>query len=331
MKYPGRSGFPCESLGVTHPHVAPPRLRWVGVADDHWYAGIPFTLRVTARNQTQKVLTESSIKVTFEMGGKEVMRKRSGKKQIDLAPGAEFGFSMIYTSPGPGDISVQAVCSYRANENPVASMLTASFRIIPAVNVTTRLDGPFFYYGVVNTAPFTLTGVRVAVDQGEEMALAERLGLQEGQSGFVESAEVGSVTVVWDTPFARMCKQTFTPEKKVKTPQPFLPIGVSMMDSPKIVPMLKAFSVTLVLRNNTGNVATGKVSLLPNQNTMCIQGKNQIQFEGIEKDAQQEFSVEFVALREGCIKYPTLEIRVDGCPPFSHSLDEKVVVIGTEE
>lgn len=310
-------------------HLQPPTVLSRTIRSDLWHSGIPLTIQLRATNKRQQTVTNVGISVVVKLNKVEVY-KQASQSGTDVNSQDTYTMTFQYTPHTPGELLIIASCYFKLEDN-CCTTIHRHVAIKSPVDLKLWYPKPYLYYEVQNMLPYTITNV-CAVVSDTRKPIVSLLMPTESYKGYMYVCDPDKVIgIEWSLPFCGKCRQNYSipsnPEKSVTE----FPLKVEFCDVPKLVPTLKPFEATLIIKNTEERSFSGVLNISGDELSILAHGKNTIEFHDLEAGGEKRFSVEFVALNEGEYRFPRIEIRIIGGSVFTVVPTAGVMVVGCQE
>ena len=314
-------------------HLDPAIPSFRKLPKDTWYSGMPMPIKVRIKHTGFQKVREAFVAVLLKQNkdGSDAVILESRSQNFEMEPQSRTCYTLSYTPLAPGRIDVYVSCFFLYDDRCRTTILQ-KVNIASPIVLKPWFVAPFLYCEVGNACALPLTNVRLTIPDGESKPVAARLLPKETETVFVEVGTPQKIVLMeWSVPFCLECRQNFLMPAHPERKEEDVEISVTVRDAPKIVPTLKPFKASLVLKNRTETELSGKLHVSMNE-SIIVHGKNQIAFQKIGKGEERICPVEFVALNEGDFLFPSLEIEInENQSKRVVKMEEGVLVVGCGE
>ena len=323
------SDFPLElfSDGNLHLPSAEPVYKLISISK--WYIGLPITIVATVYNDKPQSIFVPTIhfKINDKVG---VIEDSESQKRLVLDPQETFVYKVTITPQRLSPLEVHCTLKYQMDNVPNVAKKKIMLEIFPSVNLKCRsFPSPknILSVSLQNMLPFTLFDTVISTDAGDTHKIGKPL----------DPMDVYSCTINVTRPYTTVIATFNTKNyRNISFAIPFQMqkaniqsiVKCELKNVPNEWPMLKPFKITLVTKNTSTQNISGKILVAELNDSIFVHGNNDLCFSDFKPNEEREFSIEFVAVKQGTYKFPVFDFYIENMTTFRVNNEEGIIVVG---
>lgn len=247
--------------------------------------------------------------------------------QVDPQKWITYPFS--FSSAIPGTLNITLTANFRIENQKSIVAHTESFTILTslAISYKTRSYPTMALQATIeNKMPRLMTNINARTSMKDELHIVDELEPGDKASIFIPLQKpINALEVSWSLSNTPTCTQTIALKETTETK--LTPISVKI-EIPNTVATLQPFQMIAILHNNTKEILTGTLELVPKENAVYPVGTNVLNFSNFEPGTDKEIAINMIAIAQGAFSVPPIQINCEGKKSFTADAYAGTYVIG---
>ena len=295
-----------------------------------WYRGLPLSVLSYVVNDKQLPLYSCflTIKIKDQFG--QIIEK-TAPAILSLEPGKIISLRVDFIPPRENQATLECVFKYQLENSSYTMRKKLNLDIKPSVlleyKAIQQSSLNLIHFTIKNMLPFILYDVNVATEVNDNVNIEQHLNPHDIYNGILNITRPYNSLTVSFTPrnFLRAFTTIQCKQPKQQT-QPI--INVKLNGIPQEWPALKPFTINLQATNTSDKNLSGKIVVAELNDSIFVYGNNDLTFKDFKPQETKDFSIEFVAVKEGTYKFPVFDFFVDSLKSFRVNNTEGIIVVG---